>query len=169
MQNLTHSHSSFKNADFFTGNASTNHQLSVVIPTEGITVTSQQVDDLGRPYFNTMDGRFYGASVEECVIERLNVIKSYLGNNLRQKILERAIQGVKQSVYILRTFKTVKNRYGERSYERNVYAIFVIDDDGKVLNMDHKSNRVKTMDFVEDVVGLLCTKTIANKKYCAQT
>lgn len=143
-------HSDFKGMCLITGNAMTNHQLSGFIRTEGQSVEHGVLDEKGRKYINTSNGRYYGSSVEQIVDFDLRQLNQYLTHSQRQLIKERAINGTKQLVVVLRVFKTVKGRYGDKSQQAKVHGVIVIDHkNNTLLNTWHGVNHYRSIAFVE--------------------
>lgn len=143
-------HSDFRNMYLCTGNAITDHQLSNFIRTKGNPIVNGLVDDKGRLYINTAEGRYYGSTVDEIIDYDLRQFKQYLSHHELKLIKERALNGTEQLVVVLRVFKTVKDRYGSKSQRPKVHGIVVIDyKNNTILNTWHRVNHYRSFNFVE--------------------
>lgn len=149
-------HSDFRNMYLSTGNCTSDHQYSCFIRTKGNPVVNGLVDNNGRMYINTAEGRYYGSTVEQIVDFDLNCLKGYLNHNEVKIIKERAISGIEQLVVVLRVYKTVKDRYGLKTQKRKVHGIIVIDiKNNTILNTWHRVNHYRSFSFVEGIAQQL--------------
>ena len=158
-------HSDFRNMYLSTGNAITDHQFSGFIRTKGNPVVHGQVDDKGRMYLNTAEGRYYGSTLEQVIDFDLRGLKAYLDHDEVNIIKERAISGIEQLVVVLRVYKTAKDRYGEKTQKCKVHGIIVIDTkNNTILNTWHRVNHYRSFSFVEGVAQQLLQERA--KRFC---
>ena len=140
---LSTSHSAFRDAIVFFGNACTNHQTSVYFAVKDHMPTNGVLDESnGKLYYNTSTGRWYGTTKEKVTEENLKFLRPFLSPYTYKRIIEQALACSTVCAGLIRT-------KGKR------YGYFVMDENGKIISFSCFVNHHKASALVKEFVNAL--------------